>query len=272
MLKKTTGTLATFMLFAALQTAQANERKFAYTYETSVLPQDTREIELWNTYQTGKPYFYRQLNQRVEYEVGLGRNFMTSVYLNYEWKMADSNGDLPNGEVASSSSASISSEWKYKLFDRTADPIGFGLYGEATLGLDESELEGKLLFDKQLGKMLLALNAVFEREWKSNLENGVTVINAESKLEFNLGTSFAFTQHFSAGVEVLNKNLLSDEQGNGGHSALFAGPVVSYMAENWWATLTFMPQLANLNNKQNEKLDLDEYQKYETRLLFSFHL
>ncbi|MDE3056558.1 MAG: hypothetical protein KGJ59_01190 [Bacteroidota bacterium] len=272
MLKITAVALATFMLSAALQTAQANERKFAYTYETSVLPQGARELELWNTYQTGKPYFYRQLNQRVEYEFGLGGNLMTSLYMNYEWKTADSNGDLLNGDAVNSSSVSISNEWKYKLSDRTADPIGFGLYGEATLGLDESELEGKLLFDKQLGKTLLAFNAVFEREWESGLQNGATVTEGESKLEFNLGASFAFMQHFSAGVEVFNQNLLGAEEGETGHSALFAGPVVSYTAENWWATLTFMPQLASLENTAKGKLDLDEYQKYEARLLFSFHL
>jgi hypothetical protein len=258
--------LAVFTFSAETQTASANERKFTYTYETSVLPQGAREIELWNTYQTGKPYFYRELNQRMEYEFGLGGNLMTSLYMNYEWTAADVNGD-----VSKSNSVSISNEWKYKLSDRTADPIGFGLYGEATLGLDESELEGKLLFDKQLGQTLLAFNAVFEREWESNIKNSVTVTEGESKLEFNFGASFALTQNFSAGVEVFNQNLLSEEEETG-HSALFGGPVVSYTAENWWATLTFMPQLASLKNTANGKLDLDEYQKYEARLLFSFHL
>ncbi len=271
MSKLTSVFLAILVISIAAQTASANERKFAYAYETSVLPQGAREIELWNTYQTGKPYFYRQLNQRVEYEFGLGGNLMTSLYMNYEWRMTDSNGEATGGGLSPSYSVSISNEWKYKLSDRTADPIGFALYGEATLGLDESELEGKLLFDKQIGRTLLAFNAVFERGWESALENGATVTEGESKLEFNFSTSFVFTQNFSAGVEVFNQNLLTEKEWPG-HSALFAGPVASYTAENWWATLTFMPQLASLKNTTNGKLDLDEYQKYEARLLFSFHL
>ncbi len=265
MKKITAIVLATFTFSAGMQTASANERKFAYAYETSVLPPGARELELWNTFQTGKSYFYRQLNQRVEYEFGLGENLMASLYMNYEWTAAD-----VNGEVSKSNSVSISNEWKYKLSDRTADPVGFAVYGEATLGLDESGLEGKLLFDKQLEKALLAFNAVFEREWESDIQNGTTVTKGESKLEFNLGASFALAQRFSAGVEVFNQNLFAEEEA--GHSALFAGPVVSYTAGNWWATLTFMPQLASLKNTTNGKLDLDEYQKYEARLLFSFHL
>ena len=70
----------------------ANERKFTYTYETLTLPPGTREIEIWNTYRTDKDYFYRRIDQRVEYEFGITENFMSAFYLNTSWRLQDSNG------------------------------------------------------------------------------------------------------------------------------------------------------------------------------------
>jgi hypothetical protein len=54
---------------------------------------------------------------------------------------------------------------------------------------------------------------------------------------------------------------------------LFAGPVLSVSQPSWWATLTIMPQVAAFKGKtNNSNLDLTEFEKFETRLIFSFHL
>lgn len=247
-----------------------NDRKFTYTYESSVLASGLREIELWNTHRSGKDYFFRRIDQRIEYEFGLGGNVMSALYMNYSWKLGDSNGSLPGGTATSSYSLSISSEWKYKLLDRVADPVGFALYGEATVGLDETELEAKLIFDKQVGDVLFAFNIVAENEWATEVVNGLSATESEFKGELDFGVAYEVSPSFSLGMEVRNQN-----KAVGGvlkYSALFAGPVVSYSESTWWATFTLLPQVAALKGATGNGLVLDDHEKLEARLLFSFHL
>lgn len=248
----------------------ANERHFTYVYETLTLPPNVREIEVWNTYRSNRNFFYRRMDQRIEYEFGVSKNLMSAFYLNYSWILQDSNGKEINGDDVLRQEISISSEWKYKLLDRVADPIGLGIYGEATLGLNEYELEGKLLIDKQFNNFLLAFNGVIEHEWESELEKGEIENESELFFEFDLGVAYLINNAFSLGVEIVNYNNINE--GSWKNSALFAGPVVSYTSENWWVTLTLLPQLTSIKGATDGKFVLDNHEKIESRLLFSFSL
>lgn len=251
-------------------TASANERRFTYIYESLVLPHGARELEIWNTYRANRGYMYRRLDQRMEFEFGLGNNLMSAFYLNTSWRLQDENGAEAGGNAVPSQEVSISSEWKYKLLDRVANPVGLGLYGEATLGLNEFELEGKLLLDKQVNNFLVAFNGVIEQEWETELEEGTTNVGKELNLEFNLGASYQMAGAFSMGIELRNTNTIKD--GEVENSVLFAGPVLAYSDENWWAALTIMPQVTAFKGATNGRLSLDDHEKVESRLLFSFHL
>lgn len=247
-----------------------NDRKFAYTYETLVLPPGAREIEVWSTFRTDRGYFYRRFDQRVEYEFGVSENVMSALYVNHSSRIQDSNGGLAGGVAVTSSSVSISNEWKFKVLDRVADPVGLGFYSEATLGLDEIEVEAKILVDKQLGNLLVAFNAVAENEWKTELTGGNSETLSELTAELDLGVAYTLNSHWSLGVELRNHNEIV--KGEWAHSAFFAGPAVSYSAESWWATLNVMPQLGGFKGATNGNLVLDGHEKLEARLLFSFHL
>ncbi|MGE5429901.1 MAG: hypothetical protein ACM3QX_02440 [Syntrophomonadaceae bacterium] len=251
-------------------TVSANERRFTYIYESLVLPRGARELEIWNTYRANRGYMYRRIDQRAEFEIGLGNNLMTSLYLNSSWKLQDENGAAAGGNAVQSQDVSISSEWKYKILDRVANPVGLGLYGEATVGLNEFELEGKLLVDKQINNLLLAFNGVVEQEWETGLENGVSNTAKELNLEFDLGASYMVSGAFSLGLELRNTNTIKD--GEVENSVLFAGPVLAYSDENWWAALTVMPQVTAFKGATNGNLSLDDHEKVEARLLLSFHL
>jgi len=41
-----------------------------------------RDIEVWNTFRTGRNYFYNRLDQRAEFEFGITDKLQSSVYLN----------------------------------------------------------------------------------------------------------------------------------------------------------------------------------------------
>ncbi len=260
--------IALLFAFLSIESAQANERRFSNVYESGVLPKGAREIEIWNTYRTGRNYYYRRFDQRIEYEFGITDNFMGALYLNNSYKLFDTKKGEPGGTLATESSPSISGEWKYKLLDPVANPVGMALYAELTLGLNKTEIEGKIILDKKVGDFLFAFNGVYEAETKSNIKDGSTISETEITPQICFGATYFITPHFTAGVEAKNHNEIVD--GVMEHSAVFFGPSLSYSAEEWWTVLTVMPQVANLHGHGG--LDLDEHEKIEARLLFAFHL
>lgn len=255
----------------------ANERHFSYTYETGILPVGARELEVWNTFRSGRKNYYRRFDHRIEYEIGVATNLQLAFYLNYsqklyqerQWFIKDFAANEMRGVLQNDFQVSFSNEWKYKFSDPVADPIGFAIYGEWTLGLNEFELEGKFLFDKKIESMLLALNIVAEQEWETEIENDERETKSETKLELDAGVSRMLSANVSCGIEARQLNVISD--GEVEHSAIFLGPVVSYATEQWWATFTVLPQIASLKEGAN-KLDLKKYERIQARLLFSFHL
>jgi hypothetical protein len=256
---------------ALCSAASANERHFTYLYETAILPPGGREIEVSTTFRAGRDQYYSALDHRLEFEFGITEKVMSSFYLN--WSNVSSEGSL--GTVGNEFEwQGISSEWKWKLSDPVADPLGFALYGEVSYGTKEFELEAKTLFDKKIGNLLLAANLVAEGEFETGPDE--TELE-EIELEADLGASFAITPHFSAGLELRNHNEIAEESGSEEmeweHSALFLGPNLSYATENWWVTLSVLPQLPALMKEEGGSMFvLDEHEKINARLLFSFHL
>jgi hypothetical protein len=242
----------------------SNERKFSYTYQSGVLGKGNKELEIWTTARIGKdiPYFART-DHRLEFEWGITNRLQTAFYVNFR------NVSLDNGSGMETEFEfqGISSEWKYQFTKPKKDALGFALYGEIGLSTNEAELEAKLIFDKNVKKSTFALNLVFENEWE--LSSG----EAESEMVFegDLAWCYDITSSLSAGLEVRNHNEFVE--GEWEHSALFAGPVISFSQPSWWFTLTVLPQLAALKGETGETgLVLDEHEKLETRLLFSFRL
>ncbi|MCK9408329.1 MAG: DUF6662 family protein [Bacteriovoracaceae bacterium] len=251
--------------------AVSNERRFGYAYESSVLPPGAREIEIWNTDRRGRTYFYRRMDQRIEYEFGVSNNLMSAFYLNTTTRTRDSNGENAGGSKSSSTSFAISNEWKYKLMDRVADPFGLALYGEGTMGTDKFEIEAKIIADKQLQNLLIAFDLVGEYESSSDVVNGSEVIAEEYKVKADAGAAFFFSNSFGTGIELRTENIFVG--GSLQHSAIFAGPTVSYASEEIWATLTFLPQIYGPKGGTtvSKNLNFDEFEKIQIRLLLSFH-
>jgi hypothetical protein len=249
----------------AIDEARANERHFTFTYESAVLPRGGKELEIWSTPRIGRGDYYSRFDQRAELEVGVTDRLQTALYLNFTAVTAAVPG---TDELASEFSfGGVSSEWKYKLLDPVADALGLALYGEVTGSTDELELEAKLILDKQIGRTLIAANLVAEQEWEFEADE----THRETILELDLAIAWRITAGFTAGIEVRNHNEIVEDEGFE-HSALFAGPVISYATEEWWIALTVMPQLPALYHHDGDTTVLDEHEKVNARLLFSFHL
>jgi hypothetical protein len=256
---------------ALCSAAAANERHFAYTYETAVLPPGGREIEVSNTLRLGRDQYYSALDHRLEFEAGVTEHVMSSFYLNW----SNVTRKVAPGTLESQFEwQGISNEWKWKLSDPVADPLGFALYAELTYATTDFELEAKTLFDKKIGNLLLAANLVAEGEFETGI--GETELE-EIEIEADLGANYAFTPRFSAGLELRNQNGIDKEAGSEemawGHSALFLGPNLSYATDNWWVTFSVLPQLpALMKDEGGSMFVLDDQEKLNARLLFSFHL
>jgi len=155
-----------FVLFItgtlSLMAAQAQDRNFVRTYQSTVLPKGAIDLEFWHTSRFGHAgQFFHAQDQQMEVEFGLGKNWQTAFYLNrYQQRFSTSaDGTTTSNEIG------FSNEWKVKLSDPVANKLGLALYGEWSLkGGDELELETKLILDKVIGKHLFAFNAVYEFE------------------------------------------------------------------------------------------------------------
>lgn len=251
---------------SAPRDARANERHFTFTYETATLPAGAREIEVWTTPRIGRDDFFVEFDQRLEFEVGITDRVLTSFYLNASAVTADV---APDTRESVTSFDGVSNEWKVKLSDPVADPLGVALYGELSAGPTASELEGKVIVDRYLGNLLLAGNLVAAQEW----EYDTTETESEQEVEIDLGATYFVHPGVAVGLEVRNHNQVAE--GDWESSALYAGPVVSYATDDWWVALTIQPQLPALKNAPGSSGDsrvLLDQEKLDARLLFSFHL
>jgi hypothetical protein len=259
--------VAAAVVVATVSPALATSRRFTYTYESLVLNKGDIELEMWTTVRNEREDFYRRFDQRMEFEVGLSQRLQTAFYLNFE---ATAQDVAPDERVSEFAWGGVSNEWRYKLLDPVADPVGFALYFEWGVAPTEAELEFKVILDKRMGNFLTAFNAVVEPEWEYEAEE----TERETTIEFDLAAAYFLSPAFSLGAELRNHNEWVPEIGHE-HSALFMGPVASYAAEGWWATLTVLPQVAKLKGSEADEdndLILSEHEKLEVRLIFGVDL
>jgi hypothetical protein len=276
---KKTGLSIIFILAAFVM--QAQDRQFVRTYQSTNLAKGVRDLEVWSTLRMGKESYFRRLDERLEFEIGLTDRLQTAFYLNMSHKSFAVKGDS-TGTIFSESEFSVSSEWKYKFSDPAADIIGSGLYAEATISGTELELEAKIILDKKINNHLIALNIVGEWEWEQQVKtktvNGKVEQENEMELEatpveFDLAYMYNIKPNFGIGFEAKNHYEITPEKGLE-HAALLLGPTLFWKSkDNKHAIIfNFLPQITNLYKtaEQPNSLDLDEYEKYDFRLLIDF--
>ncbi|HOK52380.1 MAG: hypothetical protein WHT29_07625 [Bacteroidales bacterium] len=254
-----------FLLFLFCSvTAVAQDRLFTYTYQSTVLNKGQKELEVWNTLRTGRDNYYARLDHRTEYEVGLGNNLQTAFYLNLTAKSA-----ADSVQVKTENKIGFSNEWKLKLLDPVAHPIGLALYGEYTISTNEYELEGKLILDKRIHNLTVAFNGVYEFELEPEIEDNHTEWEKKNKIDAYLAAAWSVSPTFALTAESAWKNVL--EKGEVKHSALFGGIGFSYVSESFWANFTLLPQLTSFKGAASgNSLNLKEFERIQCRLIFSY--
>jgi len=298
-----TGTVA--LLILSPTTSRCDEAIFAWTYTTDLLPKGHWEFEHWATARLGKEHgTYSVLDFREELEYGLTDNFQISLYLNHQY--VDANNDVPAENPAlpghrlpgvyetrgedvpdghdparpfeSYDFKSVSLEAIYRVLSPYKDPLGLALYFEPEIGDQETELEWKILLQKNWfdDRLVWALNINYGLEYEKSAEGG---FERDGMLEFFTGTSYRFVQNWSGGLEFWNHHEFANATVHE-HSAYFLGPTLHYGGKGWWATLGFLHQLPigqafSHENKEFAAHDGyilgGEHEKYYVRLRVGFN-
>src|SRR5438477_147091 len=174
-------------LLFAVSTSHGHEAIFSWTYTTDLTPKGHGEFEQWITTRWEKEHgSYSVVDFREEFEYGVTDNFQLAIYLNHHYVHA--NHDVPAEDPAhpgkrlhgayetggedvhaghdpatpfdSYHFKSVSLEGIYRLLSPYKDPIGLALYFEPSVGDQETELEWKILLQKNWleDRLVWALN------------------------------------------------------------------------------------------------------------------
>ena len=262
------------LLALAISSASAQDRHFAWSYNTPTLPKGNVDIEAWNTFSAGRDgSSFSRLRQRFEFEFGVTDVIQTSLYLNGSHSFTGPRLDGASTAASRSSSFSFSNAWKFHLLSPFDNPLGISTYVEYYLAQGEIELEGKIMLDHITEHHWSVLNttieAGFEEEFEMVSGGLASEIEVEWKWETTLGYMYTIGSDFGIGVELRNINAI--REGTWEYSALYVGPSVFIGGGKYFLIFNAMPQVANLTG-QNKPLELDDQERFAFRALLGISL
>lgn len=266
--------LIAIICICSIHSALAQDRHFAWSYNSITLNKGAADIEVWNTYSFGRDdYYYSLLHQRLEFEFGVTNKIQTSFYLNAKHQTIGPKDTTEFIDLSKSSTFSFSNAWKFNILNPSVHPVGLGAYLEYYLAQGEIELEGKLMIDKFTPKSRYVLNSTFEYEieFEPEEENGnvENEIEKELKIENSLGYMFHPKPNFGLGLELVNMNAIHESDWE--YSTIYAGPSIFFSRERFFFIFNAMPQLTNLIG-ENKPLELDSQERVLLRIFIGITL
>jgi len=255
----------------SLGTAQADNRRFTYTYEPEILPQGGTEFEQWVTLRSQRTKGgevqqenYNLWEIREELEYGVTDNYSVSLYLNFSNESFRDHSQDPIVDVSHFNFDGVSIENRYMVWDPAKKPVGLTVYLEPRFSGDEAELEQKIIIGQRHGDWKWAVNLVHATEWEDNWHE------TEGEVELDFGIARDLNSKWSLGLELRDHNELP-EYHTWENTAVYLGPTVSYRSEKWWAAFSVMPQIfgANFagNVDDNSSFELEGHEHLNIRLL-----
>ncbi|MGB8170083.1 MAG: DUF6662 family protein [Chthoniobacteraceae bacterium] len=291
-LSATFAALVAASLLAVGGRLRADENLFGYAYGAETLPKGKWEVYSWNTarFDKGKgTYTAWDFKQEIEY--GLTDRLQLSFYVNERFH--DIGGGSVESEEGGESDVRLNRfayegnqlSLKYMALSPFKDPIGLAFYIEPGYSLvdkisgekiTEWELETKIIVQKNFfdDQLITTLNLTGEFEWERARPSHGEEFNGEMIAEITGGISYRIAPKWYVGVEgryhteFPNMDVNKQE-----HWAIFAGPVVHYGTERWWATLTWLPQITGWPNdpERSNNLHFEEHERNEIRLKVGYN-
>jgi hypothetical protein len=268
-----------FLVTSALQTVQADENMFGYSYGADTLPQGKWELYNWTTWRHNKDQGqYNAFDIQFEVEYGITDRLQTSTYLMLDARDQSGLDPAEYGDISGIRFDGVKQSFKYNFLSTYKDIVGISLYVEPGYSryhkvtgerIDEFELETKLIVQKNFldDTVIWTMNFTPEFEWY--LPKGESV-EKEFIFEFSQGLSYRVAPNWYVGAEM-RYHTEFPEYGAQEHQAVFIGPSIHYGAKDWWFTLTWMPQIFGEPNENGSHLHFGEHEQSELRLKVGYN-
>jgi len=202
----------------------AAQRTYVWTEEYGTLAKGNAEFEYWNTATT--PDIQKRnasdWQQKVELEYGITDHLNVSLYQVFE-QSADSNNLTYVG---------YNIELKYRIAEANVLPVDVLLYAEHEVSTIEGGVnEGKIILAKDIGKLNIAYNQIYERVNNAGKDdNG-----------YAIGTNYELAPWFRVGVE---------STGSYTQGTYAVGPTLAWMGNRIWANIG---AVFGLNRKTDDR-------------------
>ncbi len=242
--------------------AYADDKKFARSYQAYTLPEKALEFEFWQTgrIDKGVGYYYRW-QPRFEVEYGVTDRFTASIYFNFN-EVKSSDNSIASKPLSLSTT---SFEFRYRLSNPDEYFLDPALYFEFGYGGDKIFYEPKILLSKRFGQFESVINFI------SEIERAPASSKTESKFEIAAGIAYDLNSNISLGMEFRNhrnyKNIYESEI----NQASFIGPTISFHGERLYLLMNFLTQISGGPTSSNN-FDLIGHEKYEIRTILGVGL
>ena len=217
------------VMFVLVATSASAERPFPYTWTSTTQANQTTDAELWVSVRSGRPVQYDRLEVRGWASAGVTKR--VDVHFGLEADVTFRRRDQKTFD------GSASALVRYRLFDPD-DVLGVAVLGRAGFGIDGAVLEGRLVLDRKLGDVLLALNSSYERSVLWDRREAI-----DTRLEHSFAARFLVTPEVAAGFEVRGRQAFLSGAYQG--SALYVGPTLSITTKWVWFSLGAVAQVGS---------------------------
>ena len=227
-MKSRTGIQAIFVVaLAVLWTASAwaDQKPYVWTYDYSTLARDSTEIEYYQTsvVKDRRISSASDWEQQIEFEYGITDHLDAAIYQVFG-QPAGGGGFTYEGYKA---------RLRYRIAEKNVLPLDILLYAEHVESTTEdNEFEGKLVLAKDIGKLNIAYNQIFEKTYDNDkgAEHG-----------YAAGVSYELTHAFTFGIE---------SKGNYTKGTYAAGPTLAWSGGRIWANIG---AVFALNDRTNDR-------------------
>lgn len=205
------GTAVALIIMMTGAEVHAGLRTYVWTEDYGTLAKGNAEFEYWNTVTTGdiQTRSASDWQQKVELEYGITDHLNASLYQVFE-QAADSSTLTYVG---------YNIELKYRIAEATVLPVDVLLYAEHEVSTIEGDVnEGKIVLAKDIGKLNIAYNQIYERVAKE----------PKGDHGFAAGTSYELAPWLRIGVE---------SKGSYTNGTYAAGPTLAWMGSRIWANI-----------------------------------
>jgi hypothetical protein len=222
--------MLTIMILAAIaltSAANADHRKYVWTYQYGTLPPDAAELEF---YQTTKLDETNSWEYRIEIEHGLTPDWDMSVYQIFAQK---------EGESFKWDAVQVRTRYRLAPYGQFfMDPLLYLEYRRKVDLKQQNKFEAKLILAKDAERVNVALNPVYEFFWAPG--------EPKHEIGIDVGISYSPSLKYSIGLESTTRHEIVKNGNN--ETGSYLGPTVSFASGPIWYTFGFAWGLTDSSN------------------------